>query len=88
MLIRSISQLLTLQGGLQRGHELGQLGILEEGAVLVHDQIFHAIDSCKVLWAAYPGKAHLDACGCAILPGSLILTSILSVPWNDRLSFR
>jgi imidazolonepropionase len=33
MLIHSASQLLTLAGGPQRGHELGRLGIIPNGAV-------------------------------------------------------
>ncbi len=35
MLIHSASQLLTLAGAPQRGEELGRLGIIEDGAVLI-----------------------------------------------------
>ena len=38
MLIHSSSQLLTLAGGPQRGHALGTLGIIENGAVVVRDE--------------------------------------------------
>jgi deoxycytidylate deaminase len=38
MLIHSSSQLLTLAGCPQRGHALGTLGIIENGAVIVRDK--------------------------------------------------
>ena len=37
MLIHSASQLLTLAGGPQRGHQLGQLRIIPDGAVMIQD---------------------------------------------------
>jgi len=40
MLIHSSSQLLTLKGGPQRGHDLGALGIIPNGAVLIRDEKF------------------------------------------------
>jgi imidazolonepropionase len=69
MLIHSASQLLTLRGGPQRGHALGSLGLLEDGAVLVRDGEIQAIGLTKDLLAAYPDEPRLDACGCAVLPG-------------------
>ena len=69
MLIHSASQLLTLQGGPQRGHALGNLGLLEDGAVLVRDGKILAVGSTRELLAAYPNEARLDASGCAVLPG-------------------
>jgi imidazolonepropionase len=69
MLIHSASQLLTLAGGPQRGHVLGQLGILENGAVLVRDATILAVGSSEELLRAYPDEARLDAQGCAVLPG-------------------
>jgi imidazolonepropionase len=38
MLIHSSSQLLTLAGGPKRGHALGTLGIIGDGAVVVCDE--------------------------------------------------
>jgi imidazolonepropionase-like amidohydrolase len=35
LLVHSASQLLTLAGGPQRGHDLGRLGIIEDGAVAI-----------------------------------------------------
>jgi imidazolonepropionase len=69
MIIHSASQLLTLQGGPQRGHTLGSLGLLEDGAVLVRDGEIQAVGSTRKLLADYPNEPRLDARGCAVLPG-------------------
>jgi imidazolonepropionase len=39
MLIHSASQLITLVGPPQRGHDLGRLGIIPNGAVLIRDGV-------------------------------------------------
>lgn len=69
MLIHSSSQLLTLQGGPQRGHNLGNLGIIENGAVVVHDEKIVAVGTTAELKAAYPDEPTLDASGCVLMPG-------------------
>jgi imidazolonepropionase len=69
LLIHSASQLLTLHGGPQRGHALGSLGLIEDGAVLVRDGIIQAVSPSQELFKAYPGEARLDASGCVVLPG-------------------
>ena len=69
MLIHSASQLLTLTGGPQRGHALGTLGIIEQGAVLVRDGKILAVGSSREMLVSYPNEARLDVSGCAILPG-------------------
>lgn len=69
MLIHSATQLLTLSGGPQRGHALGSLGIIEDGAVLVRDEKIVAVGSTGELRAAYPGEPGLDASGCVVMPG-------------------
>ena len=69
MLIHSSSQLLTLSGGVQRGQTLGRLGLLEDGAVLIHDETILAVGASKELQAAYPQEPRLDATGCVVLPG-------------------
>ena len=69
MLIHSASQLLTLQGGPQRGHVLGRLGMLENGAVLVQEEAIQAVGPSPELLQAYPDEPRLDAGGCAVLPG-------------------
>jgi imidazolonepropionase len=69
MLIHSASQLLTLSGGPQRGIELGRLGLLENGAVLVRGNQIIAIGTTNELLAAYPHEPTLDARRCVVMPG-------------------
>jgi imidazolonepropionase len=69
MLIHSATQLLTLTADPQRGRELGQLGIIENGAVLVRDEKIVATGDSDVLRQANPGEPSLDASGCVVMPG-------------------
>jgi imidazolonepropionase len=69
MLIHSASQLLTLSGGPQRGNDLGRLGIIEDGALLVREGRIAAVGRSAELLASYPHEERLDAKGCTVLPG-------------------
>jgi imidazolonepropionase len=69
MLIHSSSQLLTLAGGPQRGHTLGTLGIIEDGAVVIRDEKIVAVGTTPELRATYPHEPTLDANGCVLMPG-------------------
>ena len=69
MLIHSSSQLLTLAGGPQRGHALGTLGIIEDGAVVVRDEKIVAVGTTSELRAFYPNEPTLDASRCVVMPG-------------------
>jgi imidazolonepropionase len=69
MLIHSASQLLTLANGPQRGHSLGTLGIIENGAVVVRDEKIVAVGTTAELKTAYPDEPTLDASGCVLMPG-------------------
>jgi imidazolonepropionase len=69
MLIHSASQLLTLPGGSQRGLDLGRLGIIENGALLIQGESILAVDASAELRAAYPDEPALDALGCVVMPG-------------------
>jgi imidazolonepropionase len=69
MLIHSSSQLLTLANGPQRGHALGMLGILENGAVVLRDEKIVAVGTTAELRASYPHEPTLDANGCVLMPG-------------------
>ncbi len=69
MLIHSATQLLTLAGGPQRGKDLGGLGLIEDGAVLMRDEKIVAVGPTSELRAAYRDEPTLDASGCVILPG-------------------
>jgi imidazolonepropionase len=69
MLIHSSTQLLTLAGGPQRGHALGTLGIIENGAVVVRDEKIVAVGTTAELKTSYPDEPTLDASGCVLMPG-------------------
>ncbi len=69
MLIHSATQLLTLKGGPQRGRDLGTLGIIQNGAVLIRDEKIVATGSADELRATYKDEPTLDASGCVLMPG-------------------
>lgn len=69
MLIHSASQLLTLAGGPQRGLELGQLGLIEDGAVVVREGKIAATGTTLQLQAAYSDEESFNAEGRVIMPG-------------------
>jgi imidazolonepropionase len=69
MLIHSAAQLLTLAGGPQRGAELGNLGIIQNGAVLVRDGLIEAVGTTPELRASCRGEEELDASGKVVMPG-------------------
>ena len=69
MLIHSAAQLLTIAGPPQRGHSLGNLGIIEDGAVLVEDDLISAVGPSEQMRAIYADEEMLDASGCVVMPG-------------------
>jgi imidazolonepropionase len=69
MLIHSAAQLLTLAGGPQRGSQLGQLGLIEDGAVLIEGDQIMAAGTTAELRAAFPGEPAFDAKGHVVMPG-------------------
>jgi imidazolonepropionase len=69
MLLHSASQLLTLAGGPQRGNDLGRLGLIENGAVLIQDEKIAATGPSRELRDAYPDEPLLDAGGHVVMPG-------------------
>ncbi|GAP20412.1 imidazolonepropionase [Leptolinea tardivitalis] len=69
MLIHNISQLLTMKGGPQRGHDLGKLGLIEQGALLMRGENIEAVGTQDELLTKYPDEPRLDANGKVILPG-------------------
>lgn len=69
MLIHSASQLLTLSGGPQRGRELGNLGIITDGAVLIEGEKISAIGKSAELLASFPDEPRIDANGKVVMPG-------------------
>jgi imidazolonepropionase len=69
MLIHSTSQLLTLSGDPQRGDKLGDLGLIENGAILFRDGTIIETGPSAALLEKYPEEETLDAEGCVLLPG-------------------
>ncbi len=69
MLIHSASQLLSLAGAPQRGGDLGHLGIIPDGALLIRDGVIAALGSSQELRHAYPAEETLDARGRVVMPG-------------------
>ena len=69
MLVHSASQLLTLAGPPQRGLELGRLGIIPDGAVLIQGDRISAVGITADLRQAYPNESALDAGGHVVMPG-------------------
>lgn len=69
MLIHSATQLLTMTEKPQRGHDLGQLGIIMDGGVLIRDEKIVATGPSNELRNTYPDEPLLDASGCVVMPG-------------------
>jgi len=69
MLIHSASQLLTITGGPQQGRDLGHLGLITDGAVVIHDGEIAALGSTQEMLGAYPHEERLDARDCVLMPG-------------------
>jgi len=69
MLIHSVSQLLTIPGPAQRGNDLGNLGIIEDGAVLIEDGLIAAVGPSGEMRAIYADEEELDAAGRVVMPG-------------------
>jgi imidazolonepropionase len=69
MLIHSASQLLTMNGGPQRGRNLGHLGLIPDGAILIQDGEIAAVGPSQELLEKYPSDARVDASDCVVMPG-------------------
>lgn len=69
MLIHSASQLLTLKGGHQRGTQLGSLGILSDGALMIDEGKIAAVGNTAELRASYPDEPLVNAENCVVMPG-------------------
>jgi len=69
LLIHNASQLLTLSGGPQRGHRLGELGIIEDGAVAINSDRILDVGKSEDLLTRYTNSKTLDADGRVVMPG-------------------
>ncbi|MCP4140754.1 MAG: imidazolonepropionase [Chloroflexi bacterium] len=69
MLIHSANQLLTIAGGPQRGRALGELGLIENGAILIREEKVFDIGKTPEMREKYPDEPTLDASGSVLMPG-------------------
>jgi imidazolonepropionase len=72
LLIHSAAQLCVIpphDGGPQRGHQLGDLGLIEDGAVACADGLIVAVGPTTDVRADWQAKVELDATGCVVCPG-------------------
>lgn len=72
LLIHNASQVCvvpSIQGGPQRGTQLGTLGIVENGAVAVDDGKILEVGESTDLEMRYEARETINASGCAVLPG-------------------
>ncbi len=69
MLIHSASQLLTISRSPQRGEHLGNLGIIENGAVLIEGDVITATGPSYEMRTIYSDEEAFDARGRVVMPG-------------------
>lgn len=75
ILIRGARQLLTLRGSREprRGPALSELGIIQDGAVLIADGVVQQVGPTRRVenLALAKGAHEIDATGCVVMPGFL-----------------
>lgn len=69
LLIHSAGQLLALTGGPQRGGQLGQLEIIEDGALAVQGETILAIGPTSAIRGTHTADVEIDAGGRVVMPG-------------------
>lgn len=85
LLIHSAAQVCVVPGadGPQRGKKLGELGLIENGAVAVADGKIVAVGETAVLQSRYTAHTTLDANGRSVIPG--FVDPHTHIPWaGDR----
>ncbi len=85
LLIHSAGQVCVVPGadGPQRGAALGELGLIENGAVAVRDGKIVAVGDTAVLQAQYTAAATINAHGRCLIPG--FVDPHTHIPWaGDR----
>jgi imidazolonepropionase len=68
-ILHHADQLLTLAGGPQRGLALGDLGLIEQGGVVMHGARILEVGRSEDLLKAYPEAKRYDAHGKVVMPG-------------------
>src|SRR5690606_12685231 len=61
--------LITLAGGPQRGLQLGNLGIIEQGAIVCEGETIVAVGTESEMLEHYPDADRVDLRGRAVVPG-------------------
>ncbi|MEK6220837.1 MAG: amidohydrolase family protein, partial [Chloroflexota bacterium] len=69
MIVHSVSQLLTLSPSPQRGHSLGNLGILVDAAIVLNDGVIIEYGPNAEMMAKYTDEAKIDAHNQVVMPG-------------------
>lgn len=69
MLIYNAKQLLTLAGGPQRGSQLGDLGLIPDGALLVYEGLVQAVGPTNEMLERFPHEERFNAAGKVVMPG-------------------
>jgi imidazolonepropionase len=69
LILHSAEQVCTLRGGVQRGSQLGELGIIVDGALAIHKGEIIAVDRSTQILADFHSQEMIDASGNVILPG-------------------
>ena len=69
ILFHNISQLITLDGGPQRGLTLGKLGIIEQGAIVCEGETILAVGTESEMIERHPQADRVDLLGRAVVPG-------------------
>ncbi|HEX2523223.1 MAG TPA: imidazolonepropionase, partial [Terriglobia bacterium] len=73
LLISPCAQLLTLAGSplARRGAAQSELGLMEQGAVLIEGETIREVGLASELESRYAGQCrqHIDAKGCVVMPG-------------------
>lgn len=69
LIIHSAAQLLTLQGGPQRGQDLGNLGMIQDGALAIHNEKIYKVGPSSLIRSAHTARNEIDASGSVVMPG-------------------
>jgi imidazolonepropionase len=69
LIIHNASQILTMAGGPQRGQGLGDLRVIENGAVAIEGEVIIAIGPSHELLKQYQATHEIDAEGRVVMPG-------------------
>ena len=69
LILHSARQVCTLRGGVQRGEQLGDLGVIVDGAIAIRDGSILAVDHSAVVLSKFSSSRMIDASGYVITPG-------------------